>query len=55
MGESVNITHHGVTTSETSVLDGAIRDNYPAVIGLGNLKDENFKMALVSQKMIQYS
>ncbi|WP_338139375.1 FtsK/SpoIIIE domain-containing protein, partial [Streptococcus mitis] len=29
---------------ETSVLDGAIRDNYPVRIGLGNLKDENYKM-----------
>ncbi len=35
---------YGVTTSETSVLDGAIRDNYPVRLGLGNFKDENFKM-----------
>ena len=29
---------------ETSVLDGTIRDNYSIRIGLGNLKDENYKM-----------
>ncbi len=37
---------------EISVLDGAIRDNYPVRIGLGNLKDENFKMVSGITKMI---
>ena len=45
MGRAANI--HIVMSlqrPETSVLDGAIRDNYPVRIGLGNLKDENYKM-----------
>ncbi len=33
-------------------IDGAIRDNYPVRIGLGNLKDENFQDG-ISHAMIQ--
>lgn len=45
MGRAANIhIIMALQRPETSVLDGAIRDNYPVRIGLGNLKDENFKM-----------
>lgn len=45
MGRAANIhIIMSLQRPETSVLDGAIRDNYPVRIGLGNLKDENFKM-----------
>lgn len=45
MGRAANIhIIMALQRPETSVLDGAIRDNYPVRIGLGNLKDENYKM-----------
>ena len=54
MGRAANIhIIMSLQRPETSVLDGAIRDNYPVRIGLGNLKDENFKMVFGITKMIQ--
>lgn len=45
MGRAANIhIIMSLQRPETSVLDGAIRDNYAVRLGLGNLKDENFKM-----------
>lgn len=45
MGRAANIhIIMALQRPETSVLDGAIRDNFAIRIGLGNLKPENFKM-----------
>ncbi len=35
---------NGITRAETSVIDGAIRDNFMIRIGMKNLSVENFKM-----------
>ncbi len=51
--ELQTFTLSGVTTSKHQ-LDGAIRDNYPVSDCLGNLKDENSRWYLVSQRW-QYS
>ncbi len=44
MGRAANIHYRWRYNVQNTALGGAIRDNYPARIGLGNLKDENFKM-----------